>query len=164
MPTQVLRFDGPEQLKDILKLLIDEMSARIVNIRVARNRVSVELDKEVELQGYGEENLWDHLCTSYVTTYDYMGHFSFGIVKDIFRTLKAEGLVPVYILIHPQATIKRTVEWRDMAISTMVGATFLGMHVVEDESIDEDGFIIAAGHSPTAQVHNIVMGVKGQVQ
>lgn len=148
----------------MLNWLIDEMAARVVWFRVSRNNVTAEFDKEVELQGYGDEDLWDHLCTSYIATYDYMGGFSFGVMKEIFRLLKNEGLVPVYLLIHPNSTLKGTVEWLDMNISTLVGIQFLGMAVVENEAIDEDGFVIAAGHSPEASVHNIVLGVKGQVQ
>jgi len=164
MPTQTYRFSRPDQLKDLLNWLIDEMAARLVWFRVSKNSITAEFDKEVELEGYGDEELWEHLRTSYITSYEYMGGFSFGVIKDIFRRLKNEGLVPAYLLIHPSSTLKSTVEWLDMSIPTLSGTQFLGMSVVEEPAIDEDGFVIAAGHSPEASVHNIVLGVKGQVQ
>ena len=164
MPTQTIPFNDPDGLKDILNYLIDELSARVQTIRVAKKAVFVEFDKVVELEGYGDDDLWEHLRTKHILIYDYYGKFSLAVIKDIYRLLKVQGLVPAYLLIHPMSMMKRTSEWTDMASTTLTGTDFLGLTVVEDDSIDEGDFVLAAAHSPDAKVHNVVLGVKGQIQ
>lgn len=164
MPTQTIPFNDPDGLKDALAYLIDEFAARIQTIRIAKKQITVDMDKIVELEGYGDDDLWEHLRARHVLVYDYYGPFSLAVIKDIYRLLKVEGLVPAYLLIHPLSTLKQTSEWMDMASTTLTGTTFLGLHVIENESMDSEDFVLAAAHSPDARVHNVILGVKGQIQ
>lgn len=163
MPTLKTRFNSPERLWQILETVINEYAARVVRITVSRGLVSVELDKEVEFPGFGYDDLWDQLMQCRIFSYEYAGTFSIAVMKAIYRKVKAEDLVPVYLLIHPNSSMKRTSDWHDLSIRTSTGDLFMGMQVVESDAIDDDAFVVAAGHSPKAQVHNIVMGVKGQI-
>ena len=163
MPTIKTSFEGPERLWQTLEILVNEYSSRIVRISITRGTVVAELDQEVELPGFGYDDLWRQLRQCRVTSFDYAGSFSIAVMKSIYRQIKSEGLSPVYLLIHPSSLFKKTRDWLDLSIITGVGSTFMGLVVVESESIDDDAFVVAAGHSPKASVHNIVMGVKGVI-
>jgi hypothetical protein len=163
MPTETLTFDSPERLRQILNVLFDEFSARIIQIRISKGTVVAEFDKEVEFLGYGSDDLWEQARASKVITYDYAGPFSLAVMQEIFRIIKIEGLVPSHILIHPESSLKKTREWRDLSVVTLTEATYLGLRVVETEAIDEGDFLVAASHSPSANAHNVIMGVKGQI-
>ena len=163
MPTIKTTFDSPEKLWEILRQVVDEYAARVVRIGISRGLVTVELDQEVEYLGFGYDDLWDQLRQCRVLSYDYAGPFSIAVIKSIYRRIKAENLVPTHLLIHPQSLFKHTLDWQDLAVTTAVGSTFMGLRVVESESIDNDCFVVAAGHSPKAQTHNVVLGVKGQI-
>jgi hypothetical protein len=161
MPTIKTSFEGPERLWQTLEILVNEYASRIIRITITRGVVQAELDEEVELPGFGYDDLWRQLRQCRVLSFDYAGEFSLAVMKAIYRQIKSEGLTPSYILIHPSSTLKKTRDWLDLSILTGVGSTFMGLTVVESESIDDDAFVVAAGHSPKASVHNIVMGVKG---
>jgi len=163
MPTQTLTFDSPERLRQQLGDLFDEFAARIVSIHITRGHLKVEFDKEVELLGYGDDDLWEQIRTTQVINYEYMGLFSLAVMQEMFRLIKVEGLVPSHILVHPDSTLKRTREWRDLAVTSLSESLFLGLKVVQSPVIQEDEFLIAASNSPRSAVYNVVMGVKGQV-
>jgi len=163
MPTTRVNFDGPDRLKEILDTVIAEYASRVISIRITKAMVVVEFDKEVEFSGFGSEELWEQLRNTYLFTYNYAGPYSMAVMKEVFNKIKNEGLVPTHLLIHPQSILKRTVEWRDLSIASVAETTYFGLRVVESEAIDDDAFVVAAGHSPTAHVHNVVMGVKGQI-
>ena len=163
MPTIKTSFTSPERLWQILEQLINEYAARIVRINITRGAVTVELDQDVEFPGFGYEDLWEQLRQCRIYSYEYAGPFSLAVMRAIYRQIKAEGLTPTYLLIHPDSTLRKTMDWQDLSVTTAVGSTFMGLTVVESESIDDDAFVVAAGHSPKAQVHNVVMGVKGQI-
>lgn len=163
MHTAKLKFRDADRLKQILDLLIDEFSAKIVNVRIAKGVVQVDMDEEVEILGYGEEDLWQQLRRIRLLSYEYHGPYTLAVMKAIYREIKQNGMVPCYLLIHPEADLKKTVEWNDMAVVTLSGSTFLGLPVEENEALETEFFIVAAGHSPTATIPNISMGVKGQI-
>lgn len=163
MPTIKTKFDSPDKLWQILEQVINEYAARVVRIGIVKGLVTVEFDQEVEFLGFGYDDLWDQLRQCRIYSYDYAGGFSLAVMKAIYRRIKAEGLTPAYLLIHPNSTLKKTLDWQDLVVSTAIGSTFLGLQVVESESIDNEGFVVAAGHGPKAQIHNVVMGVKGQI-
>jgi hypothetical protein len=163
MPKTELTFDSPDRLKEILDTVVSEYAARIMSIRITKGLVTIEFDKDIELMGFGSDDLWEQLRNAYLMTYEYAGTYSVAVMQEIFRVIKSEGLSPIYFVINPNSILKRTIEWRDLSVSSVAETKYFGLRVVETEAIDEDGFVIAAGHSPNAQVHNVVMGVKGQI-
>lgn len=163
MPTVKLNFDGPERLRQILDTVIDEYSKRILSIHITMGELAIDLDENIEFNGFGANDLWDQLGKSRVVSYDYAGPFSLAVIRNVYKKIKREDLVPTFLLIHPDSLMKETSEWRDLVVSTVVETTFFGLRVVESEAIDEMSFVVAAGHSPKCQIHNVVMGVKGQI-
>jgi hypothetical protein len=163
MHTAKLKFRDADRLKQILDLLIDEFSAKVISVRIGQGIVVVDMDEEVEILGYGDEDLWEQLRRVRLYSYEYQGPFTLAVVKEIFRAIKQQGMVPCYLLLHPEAELKKTAEWNDMAVVTLSGSTFLGLPVEESEALEPEFFIIAAGHSPSAAVPNVTLGVKGQI-
>jgi hypothetical protein len=163
MPTTRVSFDGPERLKEILDTVIAEYASRVVSIRITKGVVAVEFDKEIELPGFGSEELWEQIRNTHILTYNYVGPYSMAVMKDIFNRIKGQGLVPTHLLIHPSAILKQTSEWRDLSVASVAETTYFGLRVVESEAIDDDAFVVAAGHSPDTHVHNVMLGVKGQI-
>jgi hypothetical protein len=163
MQTVKLNFSDAERLRQLLDLLIDEFAARIISIRISKGQVTAELDQEVDILGYGEEDLLDQLRRVRVFSYSYNGPFSTAVIREIFRGIKGNGLVPCYLLLHPESVLKRTQEWIDMAVSTATESTFFGLKVIENDVLDKESFVIAAGHSPRTTIPNVIMGVKGSI-
>lgn len=160
MVSKSYTYNTREQLDDILQLLLGIHTARVFSVRIDPRVVTVELDKEIEIE-YAADNVLDEIRRKEVKIYDYDGKFTPDVLFAIIGELKEDKLVPGFLVIHPNSVIKKLPHWRCAAIETVTETSFMGMIVVEDGRIDKDGFVLSGCSGNNPRIYTITKSYTG---